>query len=70
MKYNISIRLNQISGGIKMVEIIDKLLNRIDETGEELVELIITEKEQYSIVIDDTDTKSVLEYNTELGVWE
>lgn len=53
-----------------MMEQFNKLQERLNETGEELVELMLTENVSIAIVTDDTGDKLTLEYNEEEGIWE
>ena len=53
-----------------MVEIMVQLLDRVKETGESIIELILTEDTSSAVLTDDTGEKLTLDYNYEEGIWE
>lgn len=46
------------------------LANRLEETGEAVLELNITSEEQRAILIDDTGDKVFIEYNSVVDIFE
>lgn len=53
-----------------MVEIMVQLLDRVKETGESIIELILNEDTSSAVLTDDTGEKLILDYNYEEGIWE
>lgn len=53
-----------------MTEIISQLLQRVQETGEQILELVITEDTQRAILEDDTYLPAIVEYNFDERIWE
>lgn len=53
-----------------MVEIINKLIERVKETGEEINELVVTENIKTAILTDDTGEVFSVEYDMGSEEWE
>lgn len=53
-----------------MVEIINKLIERVKETGEEINELVVTDSIKTATLTDDTGELFSVEYDMDFKEWE
>lgn len=53
-----------------MIDIINKLIERVAETGEEINELVVTENIKTATLTDDTGEVFSVEYDRNSNEWE